>query len=236
MKAQLVLALVTLWSRLDRIVDSHGGRRNYVTAAPLLLCSIDSHDLIKIYTFISLFLLCLGRGLCAARRAQGRASRLTRGMRRLVAAALLAAAANIHVAAVVANTRVALLLVGGFSGTNSTASSLERAIVRPLIEAGYTVDAHVTHPSEQTDLWRAWLAKVGGLGARELTPAGPIGPWNESHYSHDCNPWHTSEKHPHYHEHSALIEQNWNLLLKYESTSGIQYECVLHFITVSLAP
>ena len=129
-------------------------------------------------------------------------------------------------------SRVAVLLYGSTyeACLPATAADLSRVFVQPLLAAGHSVHLHVTAPAAAHAKWESWLSHVEGAAEpaqRTLTALGPVGPFSESHYAHDCNPWHTSATHDHYHEHSAHMEQAWRAVEAYEKAQGWQYDFVL---------
>lgn len=123
-------------------------------------------------------------------------------------------------------SRVALLLYGGFSGTSRTADDAARALIRPLTAAGHEVDVHIATSRVSRPQWVDWLARVGHPAA-SVSELSPPGPFNASHYAHDCNPMHVSETHDHYHEHSAHMEQAWRAVERYERERGVVYDFVI---------
>jgi len=83
--------------------------------------------------------------------------------------------------------------------------------------------------------WTDWMGWVDQLTVRTLTPVSAVSAFRDSHYGQNCNPFHTSADHDHYHIHSHHMEQAWNATIAYEQLHGFQYDyvlktrCDLHF-------
>ena len=127
-------------------------------------------------------------------------------------------------------SRIAVVLYGGvYDACNlQTASDLSRAFVKPMLAAGHSVHVHVAATGTRSH-WEQWLTGVHGLepSSWSISAVGPVPPFSESHYAHDCNPWHVSEEHAHYHEHSNHMEQAWKAAMAYETERNFLYDFVL---------